>query len=260
MPELSAGQRRANALARRRKATSRACRTWRSGDPRQVGALADLVGHVRARGTRVVFLATPEGPVFRSWYPPGGREEAADWLRGLAARHGVPLVDASGWTDDEDLFIDSHHLTAGGVERFSRWLTREVLVPAVEGGGVAPAPFRVSRGVSRCERWSSRCPSRASSGPAARTRPGPSAGAALLLGRRAVRPVPGRAGPPAGPRRVRRARPRPPRPAGRPAPPDRRRPRRRRGSSSWRAPRTSRWDAACRWAARRPRRWVGPSS
>ena len=94
-----------------------------------MGALDDLVGRVRARGARVVFLATPEGPLFRSWYPPDRWAESAAWLRALAGRHGVPLVDARGWSDDEGMFGDSHHLSKEGGDRFSRWLTREVLVP-----------------------------------------------------------------------------------------------------------------------------------
>ena len=99
------------------------------GDPRQIGALDDLLERVRARGTKVVFLAMPEGPVFRSWYPPDCRPKTVAWLRDLAARRGVPLIDARDWTDREELFNDSHHLNKTGSEEFARWLTHEVLVP-----------------------------------------------------------------------------------------------------------------------------------
>ena len=98
-------------------------------DERQVGAVTDVVERVRAKGSKVVFLAMPEGPTFHSWYPPEVWAKSAAWLRELAARHGVPLVDARQWSDREELFNDSHHLGKTGSEQFSRWLGREVLVP-----------------------------------------------------------------------------------------------------------------------------------
>lgn len=103
-------------------------------DPRQVGAVDELVESLRARGTKVVFLATPEGPLFRSWYPADRWANSVAWLRDLAARHGVPMTDAREWTDREELFTDSHHLSLEGAEQFSRWLGREVLVPQLEAG------------------------------------------------------------------------------------------------------------------------------
>jgi hypothetical protein len=96
---------------------------------RQRKAVTELVERLRAEGAKVVFLATPEGPAFRSWYPPGSWPKSVAWLRDLAARHGVPLFDAREWTDDEELFGDSHHLAKAGAERFTRWLGSEVLVP-----------------------------------------------------------------------------------------------------------------------------------
>jgi hypothetical protein len=104
------------------------------GDPRQVGALDELVERARAEGTKVVFLATPEGPAFRSWYPPDRWARSVAWLRELAARRGVPLIDAREWTDREEWFNDSHHLNETGSEEFARWFAREVLVPQLRPG------------------------------------------------------------------------------------------------------------------------------
>ena len=102
--------------------------------PRPIGAVGEVVASLRARGTKVVFLATPEGPLFRSWYPAGRYANSVVWLRDLAALHGVPMIDAREWTDREEMFIDSHHLSPEGAEQFSRWLGREVLVPQLEAG------------------------------------------------------------------------------------------------------------------------------
>ncbi len=101
-------------------------------NPLHLRAVDDLVASLRARGTRVIFLVTPEGPIFRSWYPPDRWARSVVWLREFAARHGVPLVNAREWTDREEMFLDSHHLSNEGAEQFSRWLGREVLVPQLE--------------------------------------------------------------------------------------------------------------------------------
>ena len=130
--DLSDG-RRARALAEVKKAYA-PLHDAPIGGFRQCMAVAELIERVRAKGAKVVFLATPEGPTFRSWYPPVRWAESVVWLRDLAARHGVPLVDARRWTDDEELFGDSHHLTRAGSEQFSRWVGREILVPQLRAG------------------------------------------------------------------------------------------------------------------------------
>jgi hypothetical protein len=125
----SPGDVRAKGVAHARTEYYHVFQTLALADERQVGAVSDVVERARARGARVAFVAMPEGPVFRSWYPPNLWAESAAWLRDLAARHGVPLTDARAWSGREETFNDSHHLNKTGSEEFSRWLTREVLVP-----------------------------------------------------------------------------------------------------------------------------------
>ena len=69
----------------------------------------------------------PEGPQFRSWYPPGVMRQVNGLLDRLSRRHEVPVIDAHDWIATEDAFLDSHHLLPEGAEVFSRRLGREAL-------------------------------------------------------------------------------------------------------------------------------------
>ena len=134
-PENSPAERRARALACE-EAHYRSCfRDLSLGGASQDRAVSELVAGLRAGGAKVVFLATPEGPLFRSWYPAGRWAQCTAWLRDLAASQGATSIDAREWTDNEALFFDSHHLTPAGAEEFTRWLGREVLVPQLREGG-----------------------------------------------------------------------------------------------------------------------------
>jgi hypothetical protein len=91
--------------------------------------LRELLTSCRDNGTRVALLLMPEGPQFRSWYPPGVREKTKEFFDTLAAEYHVPLVDAQTWMSEEEL-VDSHHLTYAGATRFTRRLAEE-LTPLV---------------------------------------------------------------------------------------------------------------------------------
>ena len=132
--EETTAERREKGLANSRKEYYPRLQNLTLGDPRQMRAVGELVEDLRSRGAKVVFLAMPEGPTFRSWYPADRRAKSVVWLRDLAAARGVPSIDARDWSDREETFSDSHHLTRDGSEQFSRWLGREVLVPQLRAG------------------------------------------------------------------------------------------------------------------------------
>jgi hypothetical protein len=92
-------------------------------------ALAELLASCREVGVPVALLVTPEGPMFRSMYPPGRWEALLARLEHTAAEAGAALINAHEWMEDEGDFRDSHHLTAEAAERFSRRLAREALLP-----------------------------------------------------------------------------------------------------------------------------------
>jgi hypothetical protein len=95
-------------------------------------ALHELLASSRAAGVSAVLLLMPEGPTFRSWYPPGQWEAIERRLRALAREHGAALVNARAWVDREGDFLDSHHLHLHGAQRLSARLAREGLLPLLE--------------------------------------------------------------------------------------------------------------------------------
>ncbi len=100
------------------------------------GRVAELfhegLAEIHRAGVRVVLVILPEGPVFRSWYSPGGYEQVTRWLSELQTEFGVEVVDAHDWFEEID-FYDSHHLTPPAAERFSNRLASEHLLPIIQG-------------------------------------------------------------------------------------------------------------------------------
>jgi hypothetical protein len=72
----------------------------------------------------------PEGPEFRSWYPPGTWEQIQSYLDGLSRDWEVPLINAREWLAEDD-FLDSHHMLARGAARFTERFGHEALLPLV---------------------------------------------------------------------------------------------------------------------------------
>lgn len=94
--------------------------------------LRELAAVCRANGIRLGFVLMPEATAFRELYPPGARETATAFLRGLA---DGPVIDAGDWVAD-DRFADGHHLMRPGAAAFSRRLG-PTLRPWTSAGGAA---------------------------------------------------------------------------------------------------------------------------
>jgi hypothetical protein len=95
----------------------------------------------------VSVLYMPESSPLRSWYPATVREQIDEFLHGLRADFGAPLIDARDWMADQ-YFGDTHHLTAEGAVLFSRRLAQVVGTP-VRG---EPLIARVDKGPARSSR------------------------------------------------------------------------------------------------------------
>jgi hypothetical protein len=79
--------------------------------------LCELLADCRAAGVRAALLWMPEGPTFRTWYPPGVGPTVHDWLTAVAAAHGAALI-----------------------ERFSERLAREGALPLLRGAAAGDGP------------------------------------------------------------------------------------------------------------------------
>jgi hypothetical protein len=77
-----------------------------------------------------IMVMMPEGPVFRSIYPPGSLGPFVGEMSALSRQHGMPFVQAREWMD-EAKFIDSYHLTHVGATEFTERLVREGILPAL---------------------------------------------------------------------------------------------------------------------------------
>jgi hypothetical protein len=91
-------------------------------------AWRDLLGLCRREGIPTALVVMPEGPVFRSWYPPRTWALVREFLDDLGREYRVGVIDARDWMAEED-FIDSHHLLPQAAELFSARLGHEALAP-----------------------------------------------------------------------------------------------------------------------------------
>jgi hypothetical protein len=91
-------------------------------------ALCELLACCRRAHVPAALVLMPEGPTFRSWYPPGTWPKVESWLRGVSREFGTALVNARDWIGEEE-FVDSHHLVWQGAEKFTARLGRENLLP-----------------------------------------------------------------------------------------------------------------------------------
>jgi hypothetical protein len=74
-------------------------------------------------------VVMPEGPTYRSWYSPGSWEAVQDLLTHLSREYDAPFINARDWIDDENDFMDSHHLLRSGRDKFKERLARETILP-----------------------------------------------------------------------------------------------------------------------------------
>jgi len=134
---LRAPARRRAALAWARKDYTERLAGFELGGP-NVEALEETLELCRRERINTALVLMPEGPEFRSWYPPGVMPQVRRLLGQLSRRHAMPIIDARDWIASEDAFLDSHHLLPEGAEVFSDRLAHEVLSlvlprsPAVE--------------------------------------------------------------------------------------------------------------------------------
>lgn len=103
-------------------------------------ALRELLNLCRQEHLAAALLVMPEGPEFRSWYPPAVWQQIQTFLNGLSREYDVPLIDCRAWMAEGD-FADSHHLLPAAADQFSRRLACEkVLQSAVwnEPSAISP--------------------------------------------------------------------------------------------------------------------------
>jgi hypothetical protein len=92
-----------------------------------VQALREAITLCRRRHISVGLLLMPEGPTFRSWYQPGCADRLTAVLEELSHTQHVPFINARCWFDQDEPFVDSHHLTPEGGNAFSQRLATEGL-------------------------------------------------------------------------------------------------------------------------------------
>jgi hypothetical protein len=96
---------------------------------RRCAMVCELLASARATGVPTALLVMPEGPTYRGWYGPGAWESILAWLDETAREYGAAVINTRDWVDDEEEFLDSHHLLPAGADRFTDRLGREQLLP-----------------------------------------------------------------------------------------------------------------------------------
>jgi hypothetical protein len=91
-----------------------------------IRAMHDLLKCCRREQIPVVLVLTPESATFRSWYSAECLTAMRDVLDELQATYGVEVIDARQWLEDDDDFMDGHHLQEGGARKFTTRLLAEV--------------------------------------------------------------------------------------------------------------------------------------
>ncbi len=103
-------------------------------------ALREVLALCRQQGIRAAILFMPETREFQSWYPPGARDKADRYLRGLSVEYGASFIDAHDWIADEE-FADGFHLLPSGAAAFTRRFGEEELQRFLRGDPrVTPSP------------------------------------------------------------------------------------------------------------------------
>ncbi len=88
----------------------------------------------RQEGIPAALVLLPEATDFRNLYPSPAWTQIEAFLRRLGREFSVPIIDARRWVADED-FSDGHHLLPEGANVFTERLSRQVLMPFLEGTG-----------------------------------------------------------------------------------------------------------------------------
>jgi hypothetical protein len=93
--------------------------------PRLLGVVQEAIELAQAEGIPVALIVMPEGPAFRSWYPPGAWEQIEWDLTEVSRTCSVPLLNFRDAVA-ESHFTDSHHLDAEGALLFTRLLAERI--------------------------------------------------------------------------------------------------------------------------------------
>jgi hypothetical protein len=94
-------------------------------------ALRETLAFCRRQGIRTAMVVMPEGPAFRSWYPPQVWPQARACVEELGREYGSAIIDARDWVGEEG-FLDSHHLLAESASAFSARLAHEKIAPLLQ--------------------------------------------------------------------------------------------------------------------------------
>lgn len=97
--------------------------------PERCESVREVLADAREAGIPVALVVMPEGPVYRSWYGPETWPRVQTWIDQVSQEYGAEVINAREWIDEEEDFIDSHHLLPEGAARFSERLGREHLLP-----------------------------------------------------------------------------------------------------------------------------------
>jgi hypothetical protein len=88
-------------------------------------ALDDALVVCRQRDIPAILVLMPEGNEYQKLYEGATRAQIDRFLQALCQAHGVPLLDARSWVEDDD-FSDGHHLLPRGALVFTERLGRSL--------------------------------------------------------------------------------------------------------------------------------------
>jgi hypothetical protein len=96
----------------------------------QLQVLTELMGVLKKEQIPVMLVVMPHGALLRSSYDREGTTKLLQDFAALAHTYDCTFVNAHDWFDD-DMFIDSYHLTQEGAERFTARL-HDTILPALQ--------------------------------------------------------------------------------------------------------------------------------
>jgi hypothetical protein len=93
--------------------------------------LLEVVELCQQENLPAALVLMPEGTAFRALYTPIVWRQIDGFLKDVAARAGIPILNAREWLPDS-AFVDAHHLVQEGAEEFTTRFGRESVIPLVD--------------------------------------------------------------------------------------------------------------------------------
>jgi hypothetical protein len=93
--------------------------------------LVELVELCEQEHLPAALVLMPEGTAFRALYKPEVWEQIDGFLKYVAGRAHIPILNAREWLPDT-AFVDAHHLLQEGAEEFTTRFGHESVVPLVD--------------------------------------------------------------------------------------------------------------------------------